>query len=166
MEGIRNERRRSAARLVTAYYRHLDGYLAGLWQRESGPKVLAVVSPFGARSPEGWRRVWFAATGRSDEGTFSPAADGVLFLLGEGVKAGHFLERASILDVVPTLLYATHLPISRELDGQVLVDAFSGEFLARTPLNFVPSYETLLGEPPPRVDEDPPMPSPASVLEQ
>ena len=153
IEGIRNERRRTAAQLVTAYYRHLDSYLAGLWQRQKGPKFLAVVSPFGAQSPEGWRRVWFATTGRSNEGSFSPAADGILFLLGEGVKAGHFLERASVLDVVPTLLYATRLPISRELDGQVLVDAFSGEFLARTPLNFVPSYETLVGEPPSRVEE-------------
>ena len=114
---------------------------------------MAVVSPFGSQSPEGWRRVWFATTGRSNEGSFRPAADGVLFLLGEGVKAGHFLERASVLDVVPTLLYATRLPISRELDGQVLVDAFSADFLARTPLNFVPSYETLVGEPPSRVKE-------------
>ncbi len=153
--GIRNQRRRTAAQLVTAYYRHLDSYLAGLWEREDGPKLLAVVSPFGAQSPQGWRQVWFAASGRSDEGSFSPAADGILFLLGEGVKAGHFLERASILDIVPTLLYATQLPISRELDGQVLVDAFSGEFLARTPLNFIPSYETLAREPPSRVEVAP-----------
>jgi len=145
-DGIRNERRRTAAQFVTAYYRHLDSYLAGLWARETGPKLLAVVSPFGAQRPEGWRRIWFAMTGRSDEGTFSPAADGVLFLLGDGVQQGHFLERASILDVVPTLLYATGLPIGRDLDGEVLVDAFSGAFLAQTPLNFLPSYETLVGE--------------------
>jgi hypothetical protein len=155
LEGIRNDRRRTAAQLVTAYYRHLDSYLAGLWEREEGPKLLAVVSPFGAQSPEGWLKVWFATTGRSDEGTFSPADDGVLFLLGEGIKKGHFLEHAAILDVVPTLLYATQVPISRELDGQVLVDAFSGPFLAQTPLNFVPSYETLVGEPPSMVIDDP-----------
>ncbi|MCP4200386.1 MAG: alkaline phosphatase family protein [bacterium] len=153
-EGIRNERRRTAAHLVTAYYRHLDSYLADLWERQDGPKLMAIVSPFGAQSPEGWRRVWFATTGRSDEGSFSPANDGVLFLMGEGVKQGHFLERASLLDVMPTLLYATQLPISRELDGQVLVDAFSAPFLAQTPLNFVPSYETLVGQPPSMVEED------------
>lgn len=146
LEGIRNERRRLAAQLVTSYYRHLDSYLAALWDREPDPKLLAVVSPFGAKRPDGWRRVWLATTGRSDEGITSPPADGVLFLLGEGVKSGHFLEHASILDVVPTLLYATGLPVSRDLDGQVLVDAFSPTFLAQTPLTFVPSYETLVGE--------------------
>ena len=99
--------------------------------------------------------MWFATTGRSDEGSFRPADDGVLFLLGEGIKDGHFLERASVLDLVPTLLYATQLPISRELDGEVLVDAFSGTFLARTPLNFVPSYETLISEPRSRVEREP-----------
>jgi len=153
LDGIRNERRRSAAQFVTAYYRHLDAYLADIWQREEGPKLLAVVAPFGAQRPEGWRRVWFATTGRSDEGTLSPADDGVLFLMGVGVKQGHFLEHATLLDVMPTLLYATQLPISRELDGQVLVDAFAGAFLAKTPLSFVPSYETLVGKPPSMVED-------------
>lgn len=164
LEGIRNERRRLAAQLVTAYYRHLDGYLAGLWAREEGPKLLAVVSPFGAQRPEGWRRVWYATTGRSDEGITSPAADGILFLLGDGLREGHFLEHASILDVVPTLLYATRFPISRDLDGQVLVDAFSGTFLAETPLNFVPSYKTLIGEAAPR-EEEPSSPSSEPAVE-
>lgn len=154
LEGIRNERRRRAAQLVTAYYRHLDNYLASLWSREQGPKLLAVVSPFGTQSPEGWRRVWFSTTGRSDEGTFRPADDGVLFLLGDGIRSGHFLERAELVDVVPTLLYATKLPISRELDGQVLADAFSPSFLAQTPFSFVPSYETLVGEPPAMLEEE------------
>lgn len=163
-EGIRNERRRLAAQLVTAYYRHLDSYLAGLWAREEGPKLLAVVSPFGSHRPEGWKRIWYATTGRSDEGIVSPPSDGVLFLLGDGLKSGNFLERASILDVVPTLLYATRFPISRDLDGQVLVDAFSPTFLANTPLNFVPSYDTLIGGAEPTAGERP-SPSSAEAVE-
>ena len=48
---------------------------------------------------------------------------------------------------MPTLLYATKLPIGRDLDGQVLADAFDPAYLAQTPLTFVPSYETLVGAP-------------------
>lgn len=155
LEGVRNDRRRRAAQFVTAYYRHLDGYLSALWEREQGPKLLAVVSAFGTQSPEGWRRVWYSTSGRADEGTFRPADDGVLFLLGDGFRNGHFLERAELVDVMPTLLYASRLPISRELDGQVLADAFSPSFLAQTPFSFVPSYETLVGEPPSMLEEEP-----------
>jgi len=45
---------------------------------------------------------------------------------------------------VPTLLYALGLPSARDFDGRVLTEAFTPAFLARRPLTFVPSYETLL----------------------
>ncbi len=47
------------------------------------------------------------------------------------------------MDVAPTLMYALHLPVARDLDGQVLTPAFAKSFLARHPLTFLPTYETL-----------------------
>jgi hypothetical protein len=44
---------------------------------------------------------------------------------------------------MPTALYAMGLPIARDLDGRVLTGAFASGFLARQPLTFIPSYETL-----------------------
>ena len=49
-----------------------------------------------------------------------------------------------------TLLYSVGLPIARDLDGRVLTAAFESAFLARQPLTFVPSYETLQLEADPR----------------
>ena len=57
-------------------------------------------------------------------------------------------DRAALVDVMPTLLYAMGLPIARDLDGKVLTGAFENAFLARRPLTFVPSYDTLASQPP------------------
>lgn len=67
--------------------------------------------------------------------------------MGDGLRAGTFLEDARLVDLMPTLLYALRLPISRDLDGRVLTGAFETAYLARNPLTFVPSYENLVTQP-------------------
>ncbi len=142
LEGEQAGRATMAARLVEAYYRHLDGYLAQVWGRSQGQRLLAVVSPYGAAAPEGLRRA--AALGRVPlEGVLSGRADGVLLLRGSGVRPGSFVGDAAIEDVVPTLLYALGLPVGRDMDGRALTGAFEPAFLATHPLSFVPSYEAL-----------------------
>ncbi len=56
--------------------------------------------------------------------------DGVLYLLGNGVKQGVTIAPAHAYDVVPTILSLMNLPLSPELDGKVIEDAFE------TPLAF------------------------------
>ena len=141
-DGSQDAATREAAQIVTAYYRHLDSFLARLWARWEGPKVFAVVSPFGIEAPTGWRKLLRGLMRRSMHGVFHPTSDGALFLRGDGIRQDQFLTEAHILDVAPTLLYAAGHPISRELEGTVLVSAFDPGFVARTPLTFVPSYES------------------------
>ena len=64
-------------------------------------------------------------------------------LLGDGVRAGQFLEGVHVVDLLPTLLYSLGYPIARDLDGKLLTAAFSPSFLAQHPVTFVPSYEVL-----------------------
>jgi hypothetical protein len=142
LEGVQGERAEAAARRVEAYYRHLDDFLAQLWARGEGPRLLAVVSPYGAGAPSGWRRA--TSFGRLPvEGVLSGREDGILLLRGEGVRAGGFVGDAVIVDVVPTLLYALGLPVGRDMDGRALTGAFEPAFLATHPLSFVPSYEAI-----------------------
>jgi hypothetical protein len=145
-DGHQQEPNRESAQILTAYYRQLDSFLEELWQRIPGKKSLAVASPFGVRATSGWRSVLYGLTGRSVEGTYHPTSDGALFLLGDGIQPNRYLDDASVLDVMPTLLYAAGCPIGRDLDGRVLISAFENSFLAQTPLTFVPSYETLASE--------------------
>ena len=55
-------------------------------------------------------------------GTHTP--DGILALAGPGIRRGHEVSPARIMDVVPTLLAAWQLPIPVEVDGQVLQEVF------------------------------------------
>ncbi len=142
--GTPREPYQSAARLLAAYYRHLDDFLAELWARRPGPRILAVVSAHGFEAPEGWRRVLAHLSGRSLEGSTAGPPDGVLLLAGEGIAAGVFVERAELVDVMPTLLYALGFPVARDLDGRVLTGVFAAPFIAGHSLAFVPSYETLV----------------------
>ena len=142
LEGEQAPRAALAARLVEQYYRHLDDYLGQLWQRAEGPRLFAVVSPFGVQPPGPWRRAVTFGRLRVD-GVLGGGADGVLLLRGDGVRRGAFVAEAAIEDVAPTLLYGLGLPVGRDLDGRVLTGAFEPAFLAAHPLGFVPSYETL-----------------------
>lgn len=143
-EGAHGEEYQRAARRVAAYYAHLDLFLSRLWERTPPPKLLAVVSAYGAEPPQGWRRAW-RTIGPGDPlaADFAGSPDGVLLLYGEGIQAGVLLTGADLIDVVPTLAYGLGLPIARDLDGQVLTAAFRRSFLAQQPLTFLPSYETL-----------------------
>jgi hypothetical protein len=142
--GVQRRPYLEAANLVTTYYRHLDSFLAQLWERESGPTILVVVSAYGFEAPEGWRKLWAQLTGGPTRGRSQRAPDGLFLMIGDGVRAGEFLERVELVDIMPTLLYALGFPIARDLDGRLLTGAFSGAFLARHPLTVVPSYETLV----------------------
>lgn len=141
--GVQREPYLGAAQRLTAYYRHLDQFLATLWERETGPKILAVVSAYGFEAPEGWRRLRALMTGRRTNGLYQQAPDGLFVMLGDGIREGDFLEDVQLVDIMPTLLYSLGCPIARDLDGQVLTRAFTSAFLARHPLTVVPSYETL-----------------------
>lgn len=143
-EGAQGEEAQRAARRVAAYYAHLDLFLSRLWERTPPPKLLAVVSAYGAEPPQGWRRLWRQLGSGDPSGAgFEGSPDGVLLLYGEGIQPGVLLTGADLVDVVPTLVYGAGLPIARDLDGQVLTGAFRRSFLASHPLTFLPSYETL-----------------------
>jgi len=60
--------------------------------------------------------------------------EGVLILSGAGVRPGHQLERASILDLAPTILHAMGVAVPQDLDGRVLSEAFEASSAASRPV--------------------------------
>jgi predicted AlkP superfamily phosphohydrolase/phosphomutase len=55
--------------------------------------------------------------------------DGFVGMLGKQIKRGVTIENANIMDIAPTILYLTGLPIPSDLDGQVLTQPLSDELL-------------------------------------
>jgi predicted AlkP superfamily phosphohydrolase/phosphomutase len=146
--GSQNPGQRRAWEQVAGYYAQLDSFLAEVWRREPDPKILVVVSPYGARPRTS---AWQKLTQRTViEGSSAGSPDGILLFYGEGIRAGELITGARLVDLAPTLLYALGFPVARDLDGQVLTAAFDQDFLANHPLTFYPSYEALAaaGSPP------------------
>ncbi len=67
---------------------------------------------------------------------------GILAFRGAGVRAGERLAGASVLDIAPTVLHAFGLPAGADMDGKVLLNAFTD---ARLPPR-IPSWEEVAGE--------------------
>jgi len=55
---------------------------------------------------------------------------GILLLKGNPFRPGLTLEGARIIDMAPTLLYLLGVPIPEDMDGRVLKEAFTEDFLA------------------------------------
>ncbi|HYO13967.1 MAG TPA: alkaline phosphatase family protein [Thermoanaerobaculia bacterium] len=144
--GDQSPEARQAAERIATYYALLDGWIAEVWNRESGPRLLAVVSPSGVEPQGRWERLQEGMTLRASlEGSLAAASDGILLLYGDGIRPGALLTEARLVDVAPTLLYGLGFPVAQDFDGKAITEAFEKSFLARHPLTFLPSYEGLEG---------------------
>jgi predicted AlkP superfamily phosphohydrolase/phosphomutase len=155
-----------STREVRRYGHVLDRYLALLseWvgevERSLRPgEVLLVVSGYGMEPTPLWRRglSWLEG-GSVAGGTHEGAPDGLLLAVGDGIRAGGTLRRASVLDVTPTILYLMGLPVARDMDGRVLTEIVDDDFARSHPVTFVPSYESLAVTPVVEAPEGPPIP--------
>jgi predicted AlkP superfamily phosphohydrolase/phosphomutase len=59
--------------------------------------------------------------------------DGVLMMTGGPILKDYEFPGARIIDVAPTVLYLMGIPIPTDMDGHVLADAISDDFLAANP---------------------------------
>ncbi len=62
--------------------------------------------------------------------------DGVVMLAGQGIEAGVELDGANITDLAPTILYAMGIPIPFDMDGRVLTDAFTPDYLSAVKVQY------------------------------
>jgi len=77
-------------------------------------------------------------------GTHHP--EGILIARGPGVRHQAQAEPVHLTDVAPTALYCMDLPIPTDLEGRVIEDLFTPEFLAsRKPKRSVPVNQALDG---------------------
>lgn len=60
--------------------------------------------------------------------------DGILICKGPGIRANAKADSPIVYDLVPTINYAAGLPVPQGLDGRVIQDVFTEEFLAAHPI--------------------------------
>ena len=111
--------------MIDDAYRRMDRRLGSLMEGMERGDLLVVVSDHGWNldGTSHWRK-----------------PDAIFGLYGESVRKGLQAERQHLMNVAPTVLYYLGLPISRELQGEILTAAFTDETLDELPLSYVASY--------------------------
>ena len=148
---------------VPGRYASLVERWVGEIEKDLGPRdVLVVVSGHGLAPTPLWRRLVGVLTGTAvGTATHDGAPNGVLLVVGEGIRPGATPARASVLDVAPTLLYLLGLPVARDMEGRVLTEILEPAFARQNPVTFIPSYESLAvapAAPGAPLDDLPPLP--------
>jgi predicted AlkP superfamily phosphohydrolase/phosphomutase len=124
--------------VIPRYYDYLDEKLAALLALADPEALVVVLSDHGHGPGLGEYE--------TKMGTFMSGnhrLTGVLLLAGPDVKVGAQPSRAARLeDILPTLLYATRLPLARDMPGRPLAELFGESFRASRRVAYVETYRT------------------------
>jgi len=140
---VTEEERRTLGTVLDRHYAIVDEAI-GRAMAALGPNdLLLVVSGYGMEPLSLGKRLIERAIGDPDlSGTHDTAPDGFLMAYGSTVARGRRLEaRASVVDIVPTILYFLGLPIGRDMDGFARADLFQRSFIDERPITFIPTYD-------------------------
>jgi predicted AlkP superfamily phosphohydrolase/phosphomutase len=104
--------------------------------------LLLVVSGYGMEPLSIGKRLLQQVIGDPEiSGSHEAAPDGFLMAYGASVARARQLRRASIVDVLPTILYFLGLPVARDMDGYARPDLFLPSFTEERPITFIPTYD-------------------------
>ncbi len=137
-----DERRRYGA-VLESHYEIVDAAIGRAMERLAPGDLLLVVSGYGMEPLSPGKRLVEQLIGDPEvSGTHENAPDGFLMAYGSMVEPNRHLTRASIVDVVPTVLYFLGLPVARDMDGFARTALFRSSFTDERPITYIPSYET------------------------
>jgi predicted AlkP superfamily phosphohydrolase/phosphomutase len=139
---VTDEERRRLGGVLERHYGIVDEAI-GRAMASLGPEdLLIVVSGYGMEPLSLGKRLVERVIGDPEiSGTHEAAPDGFLLAYGAAVARGRQQERASVVDVAPTILYFLGLPIGRDMDGYARTDLFQRSFTEERPLAFIPTYD-------------------------
>jgi hypothetical protein len=139
---VSDEDRRRYGGVLEAHYGIVDEAI-GRAIAELGPDdLLLVVSGFGMEPLGVGKRALEQIIGDPDiSGTHEAAPDGFLMAYGAMVAGSRQLRRASVVDILPTILYFLGLPVARDMDGYARADLFLPVFTEERPITFIPTYD-------------------------
>jgi hypothetical protein len=126
--------------VLNQYYGFIDTLVGRELERLGPDDLLLVVSAFGMEPLSPGKRVLEILAGNSQiSGTHERAPDGFVLAYGSMVAAGR-PNRASVVDLAPTILYFLGLPVGRDMDGFARIDLFKRAFTSDKPVTYIPSY--------------------------
>lgn len=139
---VSDEDRRRYGGVLESHYGIVDEAIGRAIDTLGPDDLLLVVSGFGMEPLSIGKRALERIIGDPEiSGTHEAAPDGFLMAYGAMVARARQLRRASVVDVVPTILYFLGLPVARDMDGYARADLFLPSFTEERPITFIPTYD-------------------------
>ncbi len=114
---------------VCNYYIYIDSLIEELIKSVSTDTTVMIVSDHGfEREPDG------------RFGHRKTRPPGLCMMSGKHIKQGIKFDNASLYDITPTLLHLSGLPISKEMEGEVLTSCLDEGFIDGNPIRYLDSY--------------------------
>ncbi len=129
--------------IVPRYYEYTDELLGEVISYIDPASQVMVMSDHGFRGHRSFG-------GSTSLGVQMHRDKGILILAGPAFETGIRLEKAGVLDVMPTLLATAGVPPASDLDGMILMDAFRPDWRARLEARAADEVESYEGIVPPR----------------
>lgn len=134
------DRHTPAGKAIRSVLLRIDLQLRDLAEA-AGDGLFAVASPSAPKPPVLPGTV--LAILRAIEAEADPGTDdGFLLLLGSSVTSRPKAPSVEVTDVVPTILFGGGLPVARDMDGRVVEEGFTDEFLRRSSIAMIQTYES------------------------
>jgi hypothetical protein len=137
------ERRRvdPSRSVLDQYYDIIDREIGDAMRRLGATDLLLVVSSFGMEPTSPTKRLLARLLSSPDlAGTHEGAPDGFMLAYGSAVAPGQ-VDRGSVVDVAPTVLYYMGVDVGRDMDGVARTDLFSSTFVFEHPVKYVATHE-------------------------
>jgi predicted AlkP superfamily phosphohydrolase/phosphomutase len=139
---VSDDERRRFGSVLERQYAVVDEAIGRAMGSLGADDLLLVVSGYGMQPISPGKRLIERVIGDPEiSGTHEAAPDGFLLAYGATVARGRQLERASVVDIAPTILYYLGLPIGRDMDGYARTDLFQASFTQERPIAFIPTYD-------------------------
>jgi tetratricopeptide (TPR) repeat protein len=126
---------------VAASYAEADRILGEVLGLVDDRTVLVVVSDHGFKS--GDTRPMSDSRIGIGQATDWHRLNGAIALYGPGIKRGHQIADASVLDVAPTVLHLLGLPVGSRMTGKVLTEALEPAWVGAHPVRRTAAYDSL-----------------------
>ena len=130
------------APVVERYYSLADSLLGEMLALTDDDTIVILCSDHGFAGHRGYR----GFEGDVAVGVQMHRRDGVVFIAGPGIAHGRTIGGASVLDITPTVLALSGLPVARDMDGRPLSEVMTPEFLERHPVTYIDTYDVGTGK--------------------
>lgn len=123
--------------LVKKYLEYYDSILGNLMSTTGENELLVIMSFFQYEPLPVWRRILVHLFGDKDVYVYKSLGSPGTVLLYEknALRQAYPLKTISIYDIYPTLLYYAGFQLPRDLQGEVLKEIFTEEFLLDNPID-------------------------------